>query len=105
MPPSADIESVDNREWLWKRPYPMVELQHIWGTEKTEEFSYRTSSESGFEGISFGVLKLEEILKRISQEINANVPWDIDPILQLKTVTVLDPDGYPIRLIGKTYKQ
>jgi lactoylglutathione lyase len=105
MPPSSDIESVDNREWLWKRPYPMVELQHIWGTEKTEEFSYRTSSESGFEGISFGVLKLEETLRRISQESNADVTCSIDQVLQLKTATVLDPDGYPIRLIGKTYKQ
>ena len=28
-----DLEAVENREWLWQRPYSTLELQHRWGTE------------------------------------------------------------------------
>jgi catechol 2,3-dioxygenase-like lactoylglutathione lyase family enzyme len=27
--PNPDLESVGNREWLWKRPYALLELQHV----------------------------------------------------------------------------
>ena len=27
-PPNADVEAVENREWLWQRPYTTLELQH-----------------------------------------------------------------------------
>ena len=27
-PPDPDLVSVDNREWLWQRPYPVLEIQH-----------------------------------------------------------------------------
>ena len=29
-PPRADLEAVENREWLWQRPYSTLELQHLW---------------------------------------------------------------------------
>lgn len=29
QPPVATLESVENREWLWKRPYTTLELQHL----------------------------------------------------------------------------
>lgn len=29
-PPHSDLQSVDNREWLWQRPYTTLELQHRW---------------------------------------------------------------------------
>jgi catechol 2,3-dioxygenase-like lactoylglutathione lyase family enzyme len=29
-PPLDDPEAVQNREWLWQRPYPCLELQHRW---------------------------------------------------------------------------
>lgn len=32
-PPNADLEAVENREWLWQRPYTTLELQHRWGSE------------------------------------------------------------------------
>ena len=28
MPPHADVDSVENREWLWQRPYTTLEFQH-----------------------------------------------------------------------------
>ena len=27
--PNADLEAVENREWLWARPYTILELQHL----------------------------------------------------------------------------
>ncbi len=27
--PNPDLKAVANREWLWARPYPMLELQHL----------------------------------------------------------------------------
>lgn len=27
--PNPDLESVDNREWLWARPYTFIEVQHL----------------------------------------------------------------------------
>ena len=29
-PPNPNLESVENREWLWQRPYTTLELQHVW---------------------------------------------------------------------------
>ena len=29
-PPNSDLEAVENREWLWQRPYTTLELQHRW---------------------------------------------------------------------------
>ncbi|WP_271949656.1 VOC family protein [Ruegeria faecimaris] len=31
VPPNADLWSVENREWLWKRPYTTLEFQHSAG--------------------------------------------------------------------------
>ncbi len=33
VPPDADLWSVKNREWLWKRPYTTLEFQHVAGTQ------------------------------------------------------------------------
>lgn len=30
-PPNANLHAVENREWLWQRPYTTVELQHLQG--------------------------------------------------------------------------
>ena len=29
MPPNQDIEAIENRPWLWQRPYTTLELQHL----------------------------------------------------------------------------
>ncbi|MCU9836205.1 VOC family protein [Ruegeria sp. WL0004] len=34
-PPDPDLWSVANREWLWKRPYTLIEFQHVEGAEFT----------------------------------------------------------------------
>lgn len=39
--PNPDLWSVDNREWLWKRPYTTLEFQHIEGARFVPSPDYR----------------------------------------------------------------
>ena len=53
-PPSDDVNAVEIREWLWKRPYTTLELQHYPGTDR----KYNTADlnhESGFTALAFVV--------------------------------------------------
>ena len=53
-PPSDDVKAVEIREWLWKRPYTTLELQHYPGTDR----KYNTADlnhESGFTALAFMV--------------------------------------------------
>lgn len=99
--PVADVEHVDNREWLWQRPYAMVELQHIWGTEADDAFAYRVGPESGFIGIGIKAENLDRLLNQLDErgcetELGAN-----DPATRARTAIVKDPDGFSIRLIDR----
>ena len=53
-PPVADLEAVENREWLWQRPYPTLELQHRWGeTAPTARYRSHDDQPLGFAGLAF----------------------------------------------------
>ncbi|WP_170763419.1 VOC family protein [Ruegeria lacuscaerulensis] len=41
VPPNADLWSVENREWLWKRPYTTLEFQHLAGAQFAPVPDYR----------------------------------------------------------------
>lgn len=41
VPPNADLWSVENREWLWKRPYTTLEFQHLAGAQFAPAPDYR----------------------------------------------------------------
>lgn len=64
-PPSGDLDSVADREWLWQRPYTTIELQHVWGTENGT-FSYRTDEDGplGFRGITVATTDLAALHRR-----------------------------------------
>jgi len=49
-PPSPDLEAVENREWLWQRPYTMLELQHRWD-DADNDWASRNDATPGFDGI------------------------------------------------------
>lgn len=49
-PPDDDLEAVQNREWLWQRPYTMLELQHFVQSE-TERFDLPADGEAGYAGL------------------------------------------------------
>ncbi|MFT7581968.1 MAG: catechol 2,3-dioxygenase-like lactoylglutathione lyase family enzyme [Myxococcota bacterium] len=74
-PPVADIGAVENREWLYQRPYTLLELQHRWGSEAAPA-KYRMASDS-----EPGIGELTVVTNTVSTE-----------------TVVEDPDGYRIRL-------
>lgn len=98
-PPHPDIDAVKNREWLWQRPYTVLELQHVWGTE-SGQFRYRVTADTGFERISFAARDANSVLEKLSavkSPIDASDRFDTS--LGARTITLVDPDGYAIRII------
>ncbi len=49
-PPNPDVEAVENREWLWRRPYTTLEFQYF-NEDQTVVHSHERAL--GFKGISF----------------------------------------------------
>ncbi|WP_170383929.1 VOC family protein [Ruegeria atlantica] len=49
-PPNADLWSVENREWLWKRPYTTLEFQHLAGAQFAPAPDYRGLEIQGLTG-------------------------------------------------------
>ncbi len=77
--PVDDIDAIENRDWLWQRPYTLIEWQHIWGTENSESFSFNTDISGGFAGL---VLQEHSTVSEISH--------------------LTDPDGYRLQLQSDT---
>ncbi|WP_120497404.1 VOC family protein [Kiloniella sp. EL199] len=50
--PDPDLTAVANREWLWQRPYSLIELQHWEGL--ATQLSKTPVNQAGFDGFSFG---------------------------------------------------
>ena len=48
-PPNPDLEAVENREWLWQRPYTTHEFQHVSGAAGA--FTLPGHGEPGFAGL------------------------------------------------------
>jgi len=98
QPPHRDIDDVGNREWLWQRPYTVLELQHVWGTQETD-FTYRVGPDTGFERISFAVRGLDTVVEAlVGGDMTRRTLAGVDPLFQVNAVDVLDPDGYTVRL-------
>lgn len=49
--PNLDIRAIENREWLWRRPYTLLELQHF---HQPVALNVKNDGEAGFEGFSYG---------------------------------------------------
>ena len=62
--PNAELEAVENREWLWARPYTLLELQHIEPLERGVR--HRMANEAGFDGLGF--IDDDERLRYISAD-------------------------------------
>lgn len=69
--PNEDVESLENREWLWQRDFTMIELQHIFDKSNDDSFSYQVGISTGFDSIS--------------------ISGDTSKVLS-------DPDGYSIKI-------
>ena len=94
QPPCADLDAVENREWLWKRPYTTLELQHNWGTEASNfHYTQQVDDALGFHGIRFVTPELPEFMERLAR---AGFPIAEDRDLGGRETCVHDPDGHPI---------
>lgn len=101
-PPSGDVDSVADREWLWQRPYTTVELQHVWGTENDPEFAYRTDQDGplGFRGITVRAADRIDILRRARAfTFTVAVPSGGQPLLPGQPMILRDPDGTTVRVV------
>ena len=50
QPPNPSIDAVENREWLWQRPYTTLELRAT--ASNTPRLPHPPESQLGFRGIS-----------------------------------------------------
>lgn len=63
QPPNIDLKAVENREWLWQRPYTTLELQHF-DSGLAGLPSFPGDDEPGFGGIVIHSEKPEKKLMR-----------------------------------------
>ena len=89
QPPSSDIEAIGIREWLWQRPYALLELQHVWGTEDESGNYYDPDSTTGFR--SFGLLS-----KTLATSIHGRRNH---AVFNCPSMMMKDPDGYSVEIL------
>ena len=49
--PSPDLTAVENREWLWSRPYTLIELQHL--EARNASIRRADPGQAGFDGFAY----------------------------------------------------
>lgn len=91
LPPSLDIDAVSVREWLWQRPYTLLELQHTDDIESKIDFNYRTSTDSGFLGFDI------KNLKGLTQDVTGQKSKFFVSSGEVNGIVLNDPDGYRLR--------
>ena len=96
QPPSDDLNAVEVREWLWRRPYTTLELQHF----PDQDRKYKTADlnhESGFTALGFtvDVQHFQELKVSLSlEDVSKNYPEYSSGVLECK-----DPDGTSVLFI------
>ena len=93
-PPLSDLEAVENREWLWQRPYPTLELQHRWG-DAAPDGPYRTHDAQplGFAGLCFTCGDFEA-------HVAALRAAGLSVVVDQGDARITDPDGTRIWLLS-----
>ncbi|MEM7563237.1 MAG: VOC family protein [Pseudomonadota bacterium] len=86
--PSNNVEDIVIREWLWQRPYAVLELQHVWGTQDEDHFEYLTGPETGFKSFSLLSDKLATAIHGRTDHAVFGCP----------SLTLKDPDGYQVEV-------
>lgn len=95
-PPLTNVDAVENREWLWQRPYTTLELQHRWGTEHADfEYIKHRKGTTGFWGLGFVTKCLDELVAR--GELTLREPARASGNQDTRAMIATDPDGYTLR--------
>ena len=96
-PPNADIDALENREWLWQRPYTTLELQHFWPGEQQGVTCTRHDGQTpGFWGIGFESHQPDAFVDPWAK-MTARSPVTLDATGNPSLIGV-DPDGNRVRI-------
>mmetsp|Transcript_20875 Transcript_20875/g.25838 ORF Transcript_20875/g.25838 Transcript_20875/m.25838 type:complete len:303 (-) Transcript_20875:53-961(-) len=102
--PNADINAVENREWLWKRPYTTLELLY---DESSTTYTSASEDQHGFEGISLEISSQNQWDKTLALcRANKLLHQDVyfSEIYQQNCFQLYDPDNVLITVIGSFTK-
>lgn len=96
-PPSDDVNAVEIREWLWKRPYTTLELQY-WTVKRCNFNNPDLDRQSGFGALVFTVdtQRFEDL------KTNHDTMEDVSqkyPEYQSNVLKCIDPDGTRVLFI------
>ena len=96
-PPSDDVNAVEIREWLWKRPYTTLELQY-WTVKRCNFNNPDLDRQSGFSALVFTVdtQRFEDL------KTNHDTMEDVSqkyPEYQSNVLQCIDPDGTRVLFI------
>jgi catechol 2,3-dioxygenase-like lactoylglutathione lyase family enzyme len=67
QPPNPDIEAVENRSWLWRRPYTQLEIQHLHNPTATG-LALPNTGELGFAGLTLSGEETTAIVDRLEEQ-------------------------------------
>lgn len=74
QPPNPSIDAVENREWLWQRPYTTLELRV--NASNTQRVPHPPESQLGFRGISIAGPEAERQQHRDPDGVLVNITSD-----------------------------
>lgn len=74
--PNADIDAIENREWMYQQSHLFIEIQHYWNSEYDATFQLHAQENSGLQSINFigdiALLKQRLIAKGMAFEEQEN---------------------------------
>lgn len=92
--PNPDVNALENREWLWKRPYTTLELQHI---AKHPGYRAPAPNEAGFLGLRAHSPNIRNLKAHLTSEgVTVVASSNDDDPIGLPSFEIRDPDGVPI---------
>jgi len=96
-PPSADIDALENREWLYHQKEAFIELQYYWGSEHQADFSLQANhaKQAGLKQIKFASENLDNFRKLLKAKKQTYVEG-FDTSSQQPWVQIMTPDKHPI---------
>jgi len=98
-PPLDDLDAVGNREWLWQRPYTVLELQHRWDRSDTAYAPGRPGA-MGFQGIEFAGTDALDRAARLGGQMEG-AQRGADPG-ERERLALNDPDGNRVWVSGES---
>ena len=100
-PPKTDLRDVStNREWLWKRPYTIIEFRYFhYEKRKIPLFKDLHENELGFEGIRIMCNELDLFIDKLKAE---KINFEKSNGIYENEIVIRDPNNVPVYVSFKT---